>query len=529
VKTVVALGAASAIILALALWIVWPSPTNERSERFMPFVHKSAPLPATIDPPFGFHWGDSPMHVETLLAYSSAEIVLRVATGNGETWIAEGLVQPGLKNALFVFEKNALAAVELQCQYDAWPSEKYRAQLEALRAFNDGRYGENHHGQPIQLNAKDDSSNQIGYSWRLGDTNLSVLCRFESAPKSRQLSAGRLIIRYDGVASSDPSPPIPITDHWNNNVVSPVLARKVQPNSDDAPAESDLGISSAKLLNTSDSSQAAFALQLAVKMQSDAVVEPTNVVVEVNFYDTLENGEIVLTDGKVSYDWPSRRDWKQFNPEMLSANYIRKIADSQSGQRYFGYIATVYYDGRLESVRAEPLALVNLFPVRTFISTFERAQSAAGRGEFAKAADFYRRIADQGNLFALENLAWFYAHGKGVEKDSRQAAVFYERAALQNTPRSLNALAWFLATCDNDSIRNGHEAMRRAITACELSYWQEWRYIDTLAAACAEIGDFKRAVEFEQQALQLKDLDQETQKKVEEHLALFRKRQPVRE
>src|SRR5260370_31965652 len=125
----------------------------------------------------------------------------------------------------------------------------------------------------------------------------------------------------------------------------------------------------------------------------------------------------------------------------------------------------------MKSVGAEPLALLNLFPVRTYLSAFERAQTAAARSEFAKAADLYRRGADQGNLFALENLAWFYAHGKGVEKDSRQEAEFYEPAALQNTPRSLNALDWFLATCDDDYRRNSHESTRHASTACALTYW----------------------------------------------------------
>jgi two-component SAPR family response regulator len=90
-------------------------------------------------------------------------------------------------------------------------------------------------------------------------------------------------------------------------------------------------------------------------------------------------------------------------------------------------------------------------------------------------------------------------------------------------------LAWFLATCEDDSIRNGAEAVRHATKACELTYWQEWKYIDTLSAAWAESGDFKRAIEYEQQALELKNLDEDARKKLEERLAHYRKRQPVRE
>ena len=471
-------------------------------------------------------------HVEALLGYSSAEIVSRMATGAGETWIVEGLIQPGLRTAWFSFENNALTSIELQCQYDPWSAELYRTRLEELRAFFDSRYGEKQRAQPISSNSET-GANQVGYAWRLGPTKLAVVCRTQLAPSGRRLSVTDLIIRYradqkdhETAAAHEPR------DRWSNSVVFPIIATKAQPEGDNVPDGSDFGLTRAKLLNTSDAGQTALALQLSVKLNQDAGLDPTRAAVEVNFYDTLANGEILLTDAQVNYDWQSKRDWKQNNPEALTVSYIRKTGTSEqnnSARKYFGYIAAVYYDGRLESVRAEPTALLNLFPVRTFVSPFESAQSAAGRADFATAANLYRRAAERGNLFAVENLAWFYARGKGVERDYRQAAVFYERAALQNTPRSLNVLAWFLATCTDDSIRNGAEAVRHATKACELTYWQEWKYIDTLAAAWAESGDFKRAIEYEQQALELKNVDEQTRKRMENRLTLYRKRQPVRE
>jgi hypothetical protein len=533
VKSAVALGLLSAIILILAFWIVWPSAPPERGEQIMPFAHKSPPLSAVIDPPFGFHWGDSMAHVEAFLAYSSAEIVMRMATGQEETWAVEGLIQPGLKKALFVFDKNALTAIELQSQYEPWTADRYRTRIEELRAFFDSKYGEKRRNEPISNPKERDRGNQQGYSWRLGETNLAVFSHSELAPAGRRLSVTELIIRYSAAAAApEPDSAIAPQELWGNTIVSPPVARKLQPAGDNPPAGSDLGITTAKLLNTSDGNQTAYALQLAVKLQQDAALDPARTVVEVNFYDNISTGELVLTDADVSYEWQSKRDRKATNAELLSVSYIRKPASSpqsSSPRKFFGYIATVYYDGRLECVRAEPIALINLFPVRTFVSPFENAQSAAGRGDFATAAGLYRRAAEQGNLFALENLAWFYARGKGVEKDYRQAAVFYERASLQNSARSLNALAWFLATCEDPSIRNGAEAVRHATKACELTYWQEWKYIDTLAAAWAENGDFKRAIEYEQQALGLKGLDEDTRKKMDDRVALYRKRQPVRE
>ena len=462
-------------------------------------------------------------HVEALLGYSSAEIVTRMATGAGESWIVEGLVQPGLKNATFTFDKNALTAVELQSQYEAWPADRYRARIEALRTFFDGKYGEKQNGKPITAGG----GNQIGYAWRLGDTSMKVVCRSDPAPAGRQLSVSTLVSSYRAQPGSPDDNTASWSDRWANTVVSPLVGRKLQPTGDQVPDGSDLGITSAKLLNISDGSQTTLILQLAVKLQTDVLPDPTRAVVEVNFYDTLPNGEVVLTDAPVSYDWQSRRDWREANPERLDVSYNRKGGNAP--RRFFGYVATVYYDGRLEAVRAEPLALINLFPVRTFISPFENALTAHGRGDYAMAARLYRYAADRGNLFALENLAWFYAHGKGVERDYQQAAIFYERAALQNTPRSLNALAWFLATCKDESIRNGTEAVRHATKACELTYWQEWKYIDTLGAAWAEMNDFQRAVEYAQQALRFKGIDEATRKRIEDRLALYQKRQPVRE
>jgi len=533
VKSAVAFAVASAIILILAFWIVWPRRSVENAGSVIGFTHQSPAPPAVIDPPFGFHWGDSMANVETQLGYSSAEIVMRMATDQDETWIVEGLIQPGLKSARFVFERNALTGVELQCQYDAWTMDRYRTRVEELRTFFDNRYGEKGRAEPIGSTTNQRASaNRFGYSWRLGETSLAVFFRSDVAPPEKRLSVNNLIIRYRaGATTSEPEPEVETTtERWSNTIDSSIVRPKLQPDGDSPPAGSDLAITSAKLLNTSGSNQTAYALQLAVKLAQDAELDPTRALVQVNFYDSLPTGEIVLTDAQVSYDWRSRRDWKQANPENLMVSYSRKGGSSEEDARnYFGYVATVYYGGRLESVRADPVALVNLFPVRSFVSPFEKAQSAAGRGDYAAAASLYRRAADQGNLFALENLAWFYARGKGVEKDYRQAAAFYERAALQNTPRALNALAWFLATCPDDSIRNGAEAVRHATKACELTYWQEWPYIDTLAAAWAENGDFKRAVEYEQQALQLKGLDEPTRKKTADRIALYLKRQPIRD
>ena len=338
-------------------------------------------------------------HIEALLAYSSAEIVTRIATGQNETWLVEGLIQPGLRCARFTFKNNGLTEVDLQCQYAAWSSDRYRDRVEELRKFFDRRFGENHRSTPTGSATDSAQQNGPAYLWRLENTSLTVLARLALAPAPQRLAVSSLIFKYRADATTSEPDGFAITpESWGDNVLSPVVRQKLQPSAGQAPGNSNLTITNCKLLNATDTNQTAYVLQVAVTLEPEVMIDPTKSLVEVNFYDTLPTGELVLTDANVAYNWRSNRDWKFTNPENVSVSYIRKSGDkaaTSSARRFFGYVATVYYDGRLESLRAEPIGLINLFPVRTFLSAFENAQNAAARGDYVTAANLYKRAADQ--------------------------------------------------------------------------------------------------------------------------------------
>jgi tetratricopeptide (TPR) repeat protein len=94
-----------------------------------------------------------------------------------------------------------------------------------------------------------------------------------------------------------------------------------------------------------------------------------------------------------------------------------------------------------------------------------------------------------------------------------------------------NGLAWILATSSNDAQRNGEEALRLAEKACELTQNSQHEYVDTLAAAYAELGRFEDAVAQAQEAIRLAEEAGQTEAVAayRQRLALYEQKQPYRE
>jgi tetratricopeptide (TPR) repeat protein len=117
------------------------------------------------------------------------------------------------------------------------------------------------------------------------------------------------------------------------------------------------------------------------------------------------------------------------------------------------------------------------------------------------------------------------------KKSYQQAVRDLETAIQMNTKkpeRALNSLAWLRATCPEAEIRNGKEAVELALKACELSQWNDWNIIDTLAAAYAEQGDFDRAIQYQKQVLEMGKFAKDNDK-IRQHLALYEQHTPYRQ
>jgi tetratricopeptide (TPR) repeat protein len=96
-------------------------------------------------------------------------------------------------------------------------------------------------------------------------------------------------------------------------------------------------------------------------------------------------------------------------------------------------------------------------------------------------------------------------------------------------PQVLNNIAWQLATSPTAICRDGKTAVRAAAQACELTNWKRRDYVDTLAAAHAESGDFAGAIGRETQALQLAEPSSEEYGGMKKRLQLYQHRNAYRE
>lgn len=84
----------------------------------------------------------------------------------------------------------------------------------------------------------------------------------------------------------------------------------------------------------------------------------------------------------------------------------------------------------------------------------------------------------------------------GAKRDLVEAIQRYPKDALV-----ANQFAWLLATSPDATVRDGNTAAFNAKLACDLSQWIEPNYLDTYAAAMAEMRNFDEASRWETRAL----------------------------
>lgn len=215
-------------------------------------------------------------------------------------------------------------------------------------------------------------------------------------------SAGALYELADMKLKTGAVAPAPATTTTGPGLAgaSPLDAGTTRNDAEGIPDGSTFGITEVTATDSPDAdAETNMKLKIAVKVRPGSVVDHTKVKIQVFFYDTVDNKEVVLTDADVSYEWLTpHHDWKDTNPEVLAVTYLRaknkpispdaalsaaaanvtppggkkktppkkepaaELPGEGGHRKYLGYIVRIYYNDQLQAVRADPTKLLNLFP-----------------------------------------------------------------------------------------------------------------------------------------------------------------------
>jgi tetratricopeptide (TPR) repeat protein len=134
-----------------------------------------------------------------------------------------------------------------------------------------------------------------------------------------------------------------------------------------------------------------------------------------------------------------------------------------------------------------------------------RGDAYLGVGKHAEA------IADYERAYKLDSMDKGDGKGKVASEDSGL----------------LNNFAWVLATSPDAKLRDGKRAVTLATEACRLTNYKLVHILSTLAAAYAETGDFKAAIQWSEKSVTLATNDQKADLRKE--LETYQAGKPVRE
>ena len=155
----------------------------------------------------------------------------------------------------------------------------------------------------------------------------------------------------------------------------------------------------------------------------------------------------------------------------------------------------------------------------------------ADQGQLDRAVDHFSQAV---RVLPSHAEAHYHLANALLRQGKTRPAVLQYSATLGANPHhagAMRALAWFLATSAEDRFRNGARALRLAQRACQLTGQDDPEYLDALAAAYAETGQFSPAVATARRAVQRARLQGRTNlaSQVEARLKLYQLRQPFRQ
>ena len=145
------------------------------------------------------------------------------------------------------------------------------------------------------------------------------------------------------------------------------------------------------------------------------------------------------------------------------------------------------------ALQLEPTSAVAM-AAKAFILYRSGGNRSVVRSQFAKA-----RTRDRDNPFPYMLQGWFYRE----TGDFNRAKADFVRACSYDTAAK-EAHIWcadLLATCPDERVRDGKQALAMAEKICERVKWNRWDAVLAYASAHAEMGNFDEAIKHAQRAI----------------------------
>ena len=226
-----------------------------------------------------------------------------------------------------------------------------------------------------------------------------------------------------------------------------------------------------------------------------------------------------------------RKDLGQYDKSVRDFTEVIRYAPKEA----WGYVArgsVREQRGEFESALKDYADAIRLAP-QSPVPYLYRAALWGEKNEFDRALNDYAvamRLDPQNSSLAHFN------RGLLEQKwgDYENALKDYDEALRLDTgcAGALACRARIRAACPDSSLRDGRQAVVDATKACIMSHWGVEAWIDTLAAAYAETGDFGQAVKWQQKAVDMLGNSRSGLYKPDEaqaRLALYQAGQPYRE
>jgi tetratricopeptide (TPR) repeat protein len=222
-------------------------------------------------------------------------------------------------------------------------------------------------------------------------------------------------------------------------------------------------------------------------------------------------GVVFLHQGKLAEATEHSRRALELNPDYTKGHHTLALCYLRQGkpEQAAGHLGEVL---RAQPRLAEAHNLLGL---------------ALGRqGRWAEAASRHRQANELAPREARYRADLAYTLTRLGEKDAARAEYRAASELDRDWPVRANAEAWTLATGDAPGLRDGAEALRLARQVCEAQEPSRAEYLDTLAAALAETGQFDEAAATARKALESAVGQAELVKQLQERLRLYESGKP---